>query len=56
MHQDPKSGPGISISCAFPAQGRVRPEEVVRRKLMQKMMARRDRRAAGTAPARRAGG
>lgn len=54
MHQDPKSGPGMSIGCTFPEQGRIRPEEVARRKLMQKMIARRERRAAGSASTRRA--
>jgi hypothetical protein len=54
MHQDPKSGPGMSISCTVAEQGRVRPEDVMRRKLIQKMIARRERRAAGTASTRRA--
>jgi hypothetical protein len=54
MYQDPKNGPGISMTCTFPEQGRIRPEELMRRKLMQKMIARRERRAAGTAQTRRA--
>jgi hypothetical protein len=31
---------------AFPVQGRLRPEEILRRKMMQKMIARRERRLA----------
>jgi hypothetical protein len=54
MRQEPKMGPGVRIVCAVPSQGRVRPEEILRRKLMQKMMARRERRAAELPPVRRA--
>jgi hypothetical protein len=43
----------MSITCTFPEQGRVRPEELARRKLMQKMIARRERRAAGSGLTRR---
>ena len=53
MHQDPKSGPGLSISSTSAEPGRVRPADVLRRKLMQKMAARRERRAAGLTPSRR---
>lgn len=45
MQQEPKNGPGVRVSCSLPVHGRVRPEEVMRRKLMQKMIARRERRA-----------
>jgi hypothetical protein len=46
MQQEPKNGLGVRMPCALPVHGRIRPEEVLRRKLMQKMMARRERRAA----------
>lgn len=46
MQQEPKNGPGERVSCAFPVHGRIRPEEIMRRKMMQKMAARRERRAA----------
>ncbi|HUK59565.1 MAG TPA: hypothetical protein VLV50_10085 [Stellaceae bacterium] len=55
MRQEPKSGPDVRTFCAMPVQGRLRPEEILRRKLMQKMMARRERRAAAQEPVRRAG-
>ncbi len=54
MRQEPKMGPGERMLCAVPAQGRIRPEEILRRKLMLKMMARRERRAAALPPIRRA--
>ena len=54
MRQEPKNGLGVRMLCAVPVQGRVRPEEILRRKLMQKMMARRERRAAAPSPVRRA--
>lgn len=55
MRQEPKNGLGVRILCATPEQVRVRPEEILRRKLMQKMMARRERRAlAAATPIRRA--
>jgi hypothetical protein len=54
MRQEPKNGLGVRMLCAVPVQGRVRPEEILRRKLMQKMMARRERRVAAPSPVRRA--
>jgi hypothetical protein len=55
MQQEPKNGLDVRIPFAFPVQGRVRPEEILRRKLMQKMMARRERRVlAATTTVRRA--
>jgi hypothetical protein len=55
MQQEPKQGLEMRAHVALPVQGRIRPEEVLRRKLMQKMMARRERRVAGiVAPTRRA--
>jgi hypothetical protein len=50
MQQEPKPGPGTQMTCSLAAPGRIRPEDVLRRKLMQKMNARRERRAAVTAP------
>jgi hypothetical protein len=47
MKQEPKMG--LAQPCSVPVAGRIRPEELMRRKLMQKMMARRERRAAQTA-------
>ncbi len=49
MQQEPKTGPGVRVSCTLSAHARIRPEEVMRRKLMQKMIARRERRAAQAA-------
>jgi hypothetical protein len=49
MQDEPKTGQDVRVQCALPAQGRVRPEELLRRKLMQKMIARRERRAAQSA-------
>ena len=49
MQQEPKTGLGVRIPCATPLAGRVRPEDLVRRKLMQKMTARRERRMAQSA-------
>jgi len=49
MREEPNNGLDVRMLCAMPVQGRVRPEEILRRKLMQKMMARRERRAAATA-------
>jgi hypothetical protein len=46
MQQEPKIGLGERASFAFPAHGRLRPEEILRRKIMQKMIARRERRLA----------
>ncbi len=46
MQQEPKIGLGERMPCAFPVQGRLRPEELMRRKMMQKMTARRERRLA----------
>jgi hypothetical protein len=56
MEQEPKHGLDMRAPVALPVQGRLRPEDVLRRKLIQKMMARRERRITGAAiPARRAG-
>jgi hypothetical protein len=55
MRQEPKNGLDVRNVCAFPVQGRVRPEEILRRKLMQKMIARRERRMVTSASVRRAG-
>ncbi|HXQ52780.1 MAG TPA: hypothetical protein VN802_16925 [Stellaceae bacterium] len=56
MQQEPKIGLDMRVHVALPVQGRLRPEEVLRRKLIQKMMARRERRvAAALLPTRRAG-
>lgn len=51
MLPEGKNGPTERVPCLIPAHGRVKPEEVMRRKLMQKMAARRERRlaSAGTA-------
>lgn len=49
MQEGPKTGLDVRAQCALPTQGRVRPEELLRRKLMQKMVARRERRAAQSA-------
>lgn len=46
MQEEPKNGLGVRMPCMLPAHGRVRPEELLRRKLMQKMTARRERRVA----------
>jgi len=46
MQQEPKIGPSERTTFAFPAHGRLRPEEILRRKMMLKMMARRERRLA----------
>jgi hypothetical protein len=46
MQREPRLGPTGEVSCAFPPTGRVRPEELLRRKMMQKMIARRARRLA----------
>lgn len=48
MQPEPKSGAIERMPCLIPAHGRMRPEELLRRKLMQKMMARRERRLAVT--------
>jgi len=56
MRQEPKNGLDVRMICAAPGQVRIRPEEILRRKLMQKMVARRERRAlAASASVRRAG-
>jgi hypothetical protein len=49
MEREPKIGLGERTPWVFPVQGRLRPEEVIRRKMMQKMMARRERRLASDA-------
>lgn len=49
MQREPKGGLGDRLPYAFPVHGRVRPEELLRRKIMQKMQARRQRRLAGDA-------
>ena len=49
MEQDPKMGQSDRMPCSLSVPTRVRPEELMRRKLMQKMMARRERRAAQSA-------
>ena len=55
MQPEGKNGPIERVPCLIPVHGRVKPEELMRRKLMQKMMARRERRlAAGPLTARRA--
>ncbi len=53
MQLEPKAGPKERI-CLIAAGGRVRPEEMMRRKLMQKLIARRERRLALAAAVRRA--
>jgi hypothetical protein len=53
MQQEPKNGLGERVGFAAPVHGRMRPEEILRRKLMQKMMARRaGRMSLATAPRR----
>jgi hypothetical protein len=55
MRQEPKNGLDVRMPYVLPLQGRVRPEEILRRKLMQKMMARRERHVlAATTTVRRA--
>jgi len=54
MQQEPKNGLSERVGFVAALHGRVRPEELLRRKLMQKMMARRERRASLAAPPRRA--
>ncbi len=46
MQQELKNGLGERTPFAFAAQGRLRPEEILRRKMMLKMIARRERRLA----------
>lgn len=46
MQREPKIGLGERAPVAFPVQGRLRPEEILRRKMMLKMIARRERRLA----------
>ncbi len=46
MQREIKLGPSGRVPCTYPADGRVRPEEILRRKMMQKMIARRERRLA----------
>jgi len=46
MQREPKLGPSGHVPCTFPPDGRIRPEEILRRKMMQKMIARRERRFA----------
>jgi hypothetical protein len=53
MQPESKSGPKERI-CLMAAGSRVRPEELMRRKLMQKLIARRERRLALAAAVRRA--
>jgi hypothetical protein len=53
MQPEPKMGPKDRI-CLIPVHGRIRPEEVMRRKLIQKMEARRERRLAIAPTVRRA--
>ena len=49
MQQDPKMGQDQHMPCSLSVPSKVRPEEFLRRKLMQKMVARRERRAAQSA-------
>jgi hypothetical protein len=49
MQEEPKTGLGVRMACSTPSAIRVRPEELLRRKLMQKMTARRERRIAQSA-------
>jgi len=46
MQPEPKIGLNERTWHALPVAGRLRPEEILRRKLMQKMIARRARRLA----------
>lgn len=46
MEPEVKNGPIERVPCLIPVHGRVKPEELMRRKLMQKMVARRERRLA----------
>lgn len=55
MQQEPNNGLSERVDCMIPVHGRLRPEELLRRKLMQKMMARRVRRDAMAQAPRRAG-
>ena len=56
MQEKPRMGLDESAPCAFPVMGRIRPEEVLRRKLIRKMIARRERRLAlAERPSRRFG-
>jgi len=56
MQHEPKLGMDLRMVVSLPVQGRPRPEDVLRRKLMQKMITRRERRlASAMVPARRAG-
>ncbi|MGH7090672.1 MAG: hypothetical protein ACREFQ_17390 [Stellaceae bacterium] len=48
MLPEDKNGPTERMLCLLPTHGRIKPEEVMRRKLMQKMVARRERRLAAS--------
>jgi hypothetical protein len=51
MTRGPKEAEGERFVMAFPGHSRVRADQVLRRKLIQKMVARRERRSAlATAP------
>jgi hypothetical protein len=50
MQQEPKNGLGVRMVCALPTSSRIRPEEFLRRKLIEKMTARRESRVAHPAP------
>ena len=46
MQERPGKGLEGAEPCAFPVVGRMRPDELLRRKLIRKMIARRERRLA----------
>jgi len=46
MQERPEKGLEGAIPCAYPVAGRVRPDELLRRKLIRKMIARRERQMA----------
>jgi hypothetical protein len=46
MQEQPEKGLEGAAPYAFPVVGRVRPDELLRRKLIRKMVARRERRLA----------
>jgi hypothetical protein len=49
MDEKPQTGLAPSAICAYPVVGRIRPEEILRRKIIRKMVARRERPAAASA-------
>jgi hypothetical protein len=48
MQEKPEKGLVEAAPCAFPVVGRIRPDELLSRKLIRKMIARRERKMALT--------